>query len=106
MILAGQLSTELLIANNAIQKAREERNSASGGIVQKYGEIYGNIARRQIAEDELAEDQVVNMYEKRLRRPFLDYYKWFIQEYPDIFYLLKDNSRFNSTGTLEELALI
>jgi len=106
MILAGQLSTELLSVDNAKQKAREERNNAPNKIVQKYGEIYGNVARRQIAADELAEDMVVNMHEKRLRKPYLEYYKWFVREYPDIFYILREDGRFKSTGTLEELLLI
>ena len=71
MILVGQLSTELLSVNNARQKAREERNNVPNKIVQKYGEIYGHVACRQIAVDEIEEDRVVNMHEQRLRKPFL-----------------------------------
>jgi DNA-binding protein H-NS len=106
MILAGQLSTELLTVNNAKQKEREERNNAPNKVVQKYGEIYGNVAQRQIAADELAEDIVVNMHERRMRKPHLEYYKWFVQEFPDIFYILRDDGRFKSTRTLKELLLI
>ena len=75
MILTGQLSTELLTVNNAKQKEREERNNQPNKVVQKYREIYGYQARRQIAADELAEDMVVNLHERRLRRPYLEYYK-------------------------------
>ena len=38
-------------------------------VVQKYGEIYGHVARRQIEEDERDEERVVNIREKRLRDP-------------------------------------
>ena len=106
MILAGQLSTELLTVNNAKQKEREDRNNAPNKVVQKYGEIYGHVARRQIAADEIEEDRVINIHEKRARKPHLNRYKEFIKEWPDIFYLLKDDGKFDSTGTLEELGLI
>ena len=105
MILAGQLSTELLTVNNAKQKEREERNNAPNKVVQKYREIYRNVARRQIATDELAEDIVVNIHERRMRKPHLEYYKWFVQEFPDIFYILRDDGRFKSTRTLKESLL-
>jgi hypothetical protein len=41
-------------------------------VVQKYGEIYGHVARRQIVADELEEDRVENMYKKRLKKPYLE----------------------------------
>jgi hypothetical protein len=52
MVLRGQLSTELLTANNAKEEERKELNDALNKVVQKYGEVYGNVARRQIAADE------------------------------------------------------
>src|SRR5436309_1065724 len=92
IILRGQLSTELLTANNAKQNEREEQNNTLNKVVQKYREIHGNVAHRQIAVDKLAEDIVVNMYDRRMWKPYLEYYKWFVQEFPDIFYILRDNS--------------
>jgi len=67
MVSAGQLSTEFLRATQAREKARTERND-DGRIVQKYGEIYGNVARRQIAEDEEEEREVINMREQRFKK--------------------------------------
>ena len=66
MILKGQLSTELLAANNAKEEERKARNNAPNKVVQKYGEIYGYITRRQIEEDKREEEKVVNIQEKRL----------------------------------------
>jgi hypothetical protein len=45
MVAAGQLSTEYLRATQAREKARKEKNN-NRRIVQKYGELYGNVARR------------------------------------------------------------
>ena len=78
MILTGQLSTELLTVNNTKQKERKERNNQLNKVVQKYEEIYGYQVRRQIAADGLAEDMVINLHERRLRKPYLEYYKWFV----------------------------
>ena len=64
IILAGQLSTELLAATKAKEKERKERNEAPNKVVQKYREIYGNITRRQIAEDKEKKRRVVNIREK------------------------------------------
>lgn len=66
MVLAGQLSTEYLRAMQSREKARKDRNQAPNKVVQKYGEIYGHQARRQIIEDEEEERDVVNMREKRI----------------------------------------
>lgn len=66
--MAGQLSTEYLVAIRVKEQARVSRNQGQGKIVQKYGEIYSNIARRQIAEDEEEERVVVNIWEERLRK--------------------------------------
>ena len=105
MILTGQLSTELLIVNTIEQKEREERNNQLSKVVQKYREVYSYQVRRQIAVDKLAEDIVINLY-GRLRKPYLEYYKWFVQEFLYIFVLQKEDSKFVSTGTLKELLLI
>jgi hypothetical protein len=68
MILAGQLSTELLTATKRSEKDRKERNDPPNRVVQKYGEIYGHQARRQIEEDEADERRVVNMREQRVKK--------------------------------------
>jgi len=67
MVLAGQLSTEHLRATQSREKARRKRNDTPNRVVQKYGEIYGHQARRQIAEDEEEEREVINMREKRIK---------------------------------------
>jgi hypothetical protein len=69
MIVKGQLSTELLAANNAKEKERREQNRAPNKVVQKYREIYGYQAHRQIEEDKEDDKKVVNMREKRLIDP-------------------------------------
>jgi hypothetical protein len=68
MVLVGQLSTELLTATKRSETAQKERNDAPNRVVQKYGEIYGHQARRQIAEDEEDERRVVNMREQRVKK--------------------------------------
>jgi hypothetical protein len=68
MVHVGQLSTELLITIKRSEKARKERKDALNRVVQKYGEIYGHQARRQIAEDEEDERRVVNMREQRIKK--------------------------------------
>ena len=68
MVSTGQLSTEYLLATQAREQARKERNEQQNKIVQKYGEIYGHQARRQIAEDEEEERQVINMREQRVKK--------------------------------------
>ena len=67
MVSAGQLLTEFLRTTQAREKARTERND-DGRIVQKYSEIYSNIARHQIAEDEEEEREVINMREQRFKK--------------------------------------
>ena len=48
---------------------------------------------------------MVNIHKQRLRKPFLERWKEFIKEWPDIFYLLKDDGKFESTRMLEQLGL-
>jgi hypothetical protein len=59
--------TEYLRATQAREKAQKEKND-DRRIVQKYGELYGNVARRQIAEDEEEEKEVVNMREQQCKK--------------------------------------
>jgi len=79
MVSAGQLSTEFLRATQAREKARTERND-DGRIVQKYGEIYGDVARRQIAKDKEEEREVINMrFKKKQEKWEADQAKAFIK---------------------------
>ncbi|KAI1002930.1 hypothetical protein K3495_g5275 [Podosphaera aphanis] len=87
-LLQGQLSTELLHANNAKKNGREERAAQSSKAVQKFGEIYGHQARRQIQFLEWHEQRPVSMKEKFERAPYLKAYKVFIKELPDTLYIL------------------
>ena len=48
MIIQGQLSTELLAVNIVKEKKRKERNKVSNKVVQRYRDIYGHQARKQI----------------------------------------------------------
>jgi hypothetical protein len=85
MILNGQLSTELLQANATARKEREQRKNAKGTIVQKYGEIYGGVARRQMRDDDEDEAKVVNMREKRLQAPWRKKWREFSKGYTKIY---------------------
>jgi DDE superfamily endonuclease len=105
MLVKGQLSTELLAANNAKEKERRERNDAPNKVVQKYGEIYGHQARRQIEEDEREEALVVNMREKRLRDPWKKRYKAIIKNFPELYENIRSEGRFERAGTNLELGL-
>ena len=75
LVISGQLAQELLRANNAYAEKRKERKEGSNKVVQKYGEIYGHQARRQIEEDKEDRKRVVNMREKRLQAPWKKQYK-------------------------------
>jgi hypothetical protein len=61
-MLARALSTNRVHNLSITEAARKERKEASSKIVQKYGEIYGHQARREIALDEEDEKEVVNMH--------------------------------------------
>jgi hypothetical protein len=80
LMLAGALSTnrvyDLLIA----EAARKERKEASSKIVQKYSEIYGHQARREIALDEEDEKEVVNIRNSRLSKPWKKKYSRVMKE--------------------------
>ena len=105
MIVRGQLSTEVLAANNAKEKERRERNKVSNKVVQKYWEIYGYQACRQIEEDEKDEKRVVNMPEKRLAAPWKKRYKAFIKKFPFLYDNIRLEGRFSRAGTKLELGL-
>ena len=68
MVLAGQLSTEYLRATQAREKARKKRNNISNKVIQKFGEIYGYQARRQITDDKKDKRKVVNIREERVKK--------------------------------------
>ena len=94
MILKGQLSTELLATNNPKEEERRARNDAANKVVQKYGEIYGHVARRQIAEDEEDEKRVVNMREKRLAEPYRKRYRQLMAKFPMLYQKARDQGQF------------
>jgi hypothetical protein len=85
MILNGQLSTELLQANAAAGKEREQQKNAKGTIIQKYGEIYGGAAHRQIRDNNEDKAKVVNMREKRLQAPWRKKWKEFSKGYTKVY---------------------
>jgi len=63
----GALSTNRLLDLRVAEEARKRRKESSGKVVQKYGEIYGKQARKQIEADIQDELKVVNMRDKRLQ---------------------------------------
>ena len=89
----------------AREKARKERNEAPNKVVQKYGEIYGHQARRQIAEDEEDERRVINMREKRLTDPWRKKYKEIMKDFPVVYRTLRDDGKFIFLATYKELLL-
>lgn len=64
-ILRGALSTHRIYDLSITESVRRERKEWSNKIVQKYREIYGNQARRDIKLDEEGEWEVVNMRDMR-----------------------------------------
>jgi hypothetical protein len=60
-MLAGALATNWVHNLAIAEAARKERKEASGKVVQKYGEIYGYQAWRDIFLDDEEEKEVVNM---------------------------------------------
>ena len=60
-ILAGALATNRVYDLSIAEAARKERKEASGKVVQKYGEIYGHQAQREIALDEEDEKEVTSI---------------------------------------------
>ena len=105
LVISGRLAQELLKANNAYAKQRKQRKDGSNKVVQKYGEIYGSQARRQIAEDEEDEKRVVNMCEKRLQDPWKKRYKAIMTKFPSLYINLRNSGKFGHNGSLFELGL-
>jgi hypothetical protein len=85
MLLNGQLSTELLKANAAAGKERDKRKNTKGTLVQKFREIYGGVARRQMRADDEDETRVVSMREKRLQAPWRKAWKQLSKGYTQIY---------------------
>jgi len=96
MILEGQLSMELLKATTTAGAKRKARKDAPNTVVQKYGEIYGNVARRQMKADDEDASRVVNMRDKRLQAPWKKKYKAIMVKYPKIYNDLINSGRFGS----------
>ena len=68
-MLAGALATNRIHDLSIAEAARQKRKEASGKIVQKYGEIYGHQARKDIAADKDNEKEVINIREQQLIKP-------------------------------------
>jgi hypothetical protein len=87
-MLTGALSTHWLRDLTIAEDVCKSWKDASGKVVQKYGEIYGNQACLQIQADIEDERQVVNIREKRLQKPWQEKYKKivkkFVQEYKQV----------------------
>jgi hypothetical protein len=79
-ILAGALATNRVHDLSIAEAARKERKEASGKVVQKYGEIYGHQAWREIALDEEDEKEVVNIRNSRLSKPWKKKYSGVMKE--------------------------
>ena len=105
MIFDRQLSTELLAVNNAKKKEKEKRNSQSNKVVQKYEEIYGYQARKQIEKDEREEERIVNIREKRLRDSQKKRYKEMIRNFLLEYKSIKLKARFERASTIIKLRL-
>jgi hypothetical protein len=94
MILEGQLSKELLKATTTAGAKRKAWKDARNTVVQKYREIYGNVARRQMKADDEDANRVVNMHDKRLQALWKKKYKAIMVRYPKIYNNLINSGRF------------
>ena len=77
----------------------------SNKVVQKYREIYGYQAHKQIEEDKEVEKKVINMREKHLAEPWKKRYKAFIKIFPFLYDNIRSEGRFARAGTKLELGL-
>ena len=84
--LATQHIQDLNLASQARQKSKDGRK-----IVQKYGEIYGRHALRQIEDDRRDELCVVNMRDARLSKPWKIKYKSVMKELRESKFLRQEN---------------
>lgn len=73
-MLKGALSSQRLFDFSLASKRRETSKDGNR-VVQKYGEIYGKQALRDIAEDRQEELRVVNMRQERQTKPWRLKYK-------------------------------
>jgi hypothetical protein len=80
LILAGALTTNRIHDLSIAEAVCKERKEASSKVVQKYSEIYGHQARRDIALDEEDEKEVVNMRNSRLSKPWKKKYSGVMKE--------------------------
>ena len=94
-----------MAANKAKEAERKARNDVPNKVVQKYGEIYGYQARRQIVEDEEDERRVINLREKRLTDPWRKKYKEIIKAFLVVYRILRDKGRFIFLVSYKELLL-
>jgi hypothetical protein len=95
MILEGQLSKELLKATTTAGAKHKAWKDTQNTIMQKYGEIYRNVACRQMKADDEDTNRVVNMCDKRLQTPWKKKYKAIIVKYPKIYNDLISSGRFS-----------
>jgi hypothetical protein len=84
-ILSGALFTNRLSDLAYTAEARKEQKKGNK-IVQKYGEIYRNVARRQIALDKEKEEKVVNMKKARKATIWRKKYKKVVKQIEDQFW--------------------
>jgi hypothetical protein len=80
LILAGALTTNRIHDLSIAEAVCKERKEASSKVVQKYSEIYGHQARRDIALNEEDEKEVVNMHNSRLSKPWKKKYSKVMKE--------------------------
>jgi len=102
MVHKGKLAQELLRATTAAGEAREARKKAGNKVVQKYGEIYGHQARRQIALDREDELRVVNMRLQREQAPWKKRYKVVMTKLVSVLREEWSKGRFQGCTALEE----
>src|SRR5580692_8961092 len=69
-MLSGALAKQRVHDLGVAEMARQKRKESGGKVVQKYGEIYGNQARRDIEANEEDEKKVVNMRNQQLSKPW------------------------------------
>ena len=74
-ILAGGLATNRIHDLSIAEAARNAKKDASSKIVQKYSEIYGYQAQRDIALDKEGEKEVINMRTLRQQKVWKKKYK-------------------------------
>jgi hypothetical protein len=102
MVHRGKLAQELLQATTAAGEAREARKKAGNKVVQKYREIYGHQARRQIALDREDELRVVNMRLQREQAPWRKRYKVVMTNLVPVLIEEWSKGRFGSYIVVEE----